>query len=373
MSNFCAIPFGHLMVDTTGQYQVCCQHHITTDDKQYLGSTKPMTWWHGDYMTSVRDSFSQGKQHPGCASCWKQEENSQVSYRQRVKKEYQILGIKSDQTVNLVNAEIRLGNLCNLSCVMCNEVESSAFLAENIRLGINKMQPTDFRWSEQSWSDLDELLNSTEFRVLNFRGGEPFYNKALYEILDGMPEESCRTTVLHISTNATVWNDRWRDVLSKFRLVRVMLSIDAVGDLYEYIRYPAQWKDTERNVSEMLKCSNFKPMVHAVVQNLNISRIGELIDWCDNAGLYLELDQLRYPEHLQVDNLPQEQKQIAIQHLSKLLDRKNMPDSLNNSLYSVVNQFMLSTPNSAHWDKFKQDVGARDQLRGTDYRNFIQE
>lgn len=370
MSNFCAIPFGHLMVDTTGQYQVCCYHHITNGEKQYLGDTKPMDWWHGDYMNEVRESFSQDQRHPGCASCWQQESLGQRSYRERVEKEYQILGIKSDQTVNLVNAEIRLGNLCNLSCVMCNEIESSAFLAENIRLGINKMQPSDFRWTQQSWTDLDQLLNSAQFRVLNFRGGEPFYNKALYNILDSMPAESCQNTVIHLSTNATQWNDQWRQVLAKFRLVRVMLSIDAVGDLYEYIRYPAKWADTERNVFDILKCNNIKPMVHAVVQNLNISRIGELINWCNDAGLYLEFDQLLYPTHLRVQNLPRTQLNIAKTHLDELL---SVDTTHKDFLQSVLAQISSNQPNQAHWEEFKQDIGARDQLRGTDWQKFIKE
>ena len=380
MNNFCAIPFGHLMVDTTGQYQVCCYHHITSGEKHYLGDTKPMTWWHSDYMNEVRESFSQDKQHPGCASCWKQEKLGQRSYRERVEKEYQILGIKSDKTVNLVNAEIRLGNLCNLSCVMCNEVESSAFLAENIRLGINKMQPSDFRWTEQSWTDLDELLNSTQFRVLNFRGGEPFYNKALYKILDSMPLESCQNTVIHLSTNATQWNDQWRKVLGKFRLVRVMLSIDAVGDLYEYIRYPAKWADTERNVFDMLKCSNFKPMVHAVVQNLNVSRIGELVDWCSDAGLYLEFDQLLYPRHLRVNNLPRAQLELAKAHLGNLYTlsttsgaNDTMQTAHGEFLHSVMEQLLFKKANQDHWEEFKKDIGARDQLRGTDWQRFIKE
>jgi organic radical activating enzyme len=349
------------MVDTRGRYQVCCYHK--RQDKELLASTLPRQWFEGNYMTELREAFQKDQQHPGCESCWQQEQQGQQSLRLRSHKEYRMLGIANTESFRMVNAEIQLGNLCNLSCIMCDEQESSGVLAENARLGINILQQKDFRWDNDAWQNLDDLLTSTQFRVLNLRGGEPLYNRKLRDIISKMTDEQCYNTVLHITTNATLWNSQWTDLLSRFRMVRIMLSIDAVGKVYEYIRRPASWHDVCNNVERMMQQKNLHLMVHCVVQNLNIQHLKPLILWCQERSLYLEFDRLQYPHILALSNLPEPELEKARAHIQDCLSI--CQDTQTKKFLEVTAEELRDTKFDAeNWHQLQKHLHRRDQLRG---------
>lgn len=367
MKNYCPLPFGHITVETKGGYQPCCQHLPPIDRTQNIHDISPDQWFFGQYMTELRESFSKDQRHPGCQMCWSVEDKSQQSLRQRIQQEYKILGVGTEPS--LVNVEVQLGNLCNLTCMMCNENASSAILAENRRLGINRYQQKDFSWDETAWQNL-ELLIGSGLKVLNIRGGEPFYNKGLLDIVERIPNDRCNNLILHVTTNATIWSKRWKQALSRFRLVRVMFSVDAVGELYEYMRYPGNWSVVANNIDQMRSCPNIKPMVHAVVQNLNIHALGDLIDWCDKRSMFLEFNQLTKPAHLSLVNLPPELNQQARIHLQDCLNKTDK-SHLIQSLSSYISQLESAEFYPAAWDSFVNQVDMRDRLRGTDFRKFL--
>ena len=153
--------------------------------------------------------------------------------------------------------------------------------------------------------------------------------------------------VLHITTNGTIWDQKWHDTLKRFRLVRFMISIDAIEELYEYIRYPASWRTVKETVYQIQDMPNGHPLVHCVVQNLNISNLGPLIDWCDQHSLYLQLDTIYKPDYLQIHNIPSAQKELAIKHLKFLSDL---------SLAPHVRQFIMPCLDILQNSKFDQNL-----------------
>lgn len=291
--------------------------------------------------------------------------------RNRTAKEYKILGV-DEYTKFPVNIEVQLGNLCNLSCLMCSEVFSSAILAENIKLKINQYNQDDFKWSKTAFENLQDII-STGPKVLTVIGGEPFYNKKFLELLESLPLEACRQTLLHIVTNGTQWNSRWADALKKFKLVRMMFSIDGTENLYEYIRYPAIWETTDSNIDQIVTGDNIKPLVNTTVQNLNIGSIGSIIQWSKKKNLYLQLVQLIQPSWLTITNLPRHLKIDAITHLETVLEW-DLTDHLRQQLTSYHAQLTdsLAYPdNLTAWAEFQTQIGLRDQLRNNSYTQFL--
>lgn len=371
LDNFCAFPFGHTTVSTNGDFSVCCIHNTPKEHVVNINNNRFDQWNQSEYLQEVRTAFRNNQQHPGCHVCWQKEKVGQVSMRTRNLREYQILGV-TEATEFPVEVEVQLGNLCNLKCLMCNEHESSGILAENIQLGINKYNQQDFHWSEQAFTNLQELT-STGLKVLSIRGGEPFYNKPLLDIIENLPDEACSRTMLHISTNATVWNRRWQQALKKFKLVRLMFSVDAVGDLYEYIRFQGQWHETNTNIDQMSTGSNIKSLVHCVVQNLNIHEIGQVIQWAKEKNLYLQLEPLNHPSWLTITNLPAPLKQRAISHLEQVL-LWNLADHEKEFLTVCHSQLVdsLQKPFDFElWNTFQTQIGLRDRLRNNSYLRFL--
>jgi MoaA/NifB/PqqE/SkfB family radical SAM enzyme len=369
--NFCALPFGHTTVTTNGDFLVCCLHHVPAKDAVNINTAGFDRWNQSKYLNEVRNSFEKNQRHPGCISCWRKEDAGEPSMRTRTQQEYRILGITKKSTTP-VNVEVQLGNLCNLKCLMCNDHQSSAILAENIQLGINRFDQRDFSWNETGFQNLRALVDSGT-RVLNIRGGEPFYNKPLLDLIENLPEEKCARIMLHITTNATQWNDRWANAIKKFKLVRLMYSIDAVGDLYEYMRYPATWSVTESNVEQMSQLSNVRSMIHCVVQNLNCMSLRPLIEWAQEKNIYLQLEQLHHPSWLAMTNLPNTLKQQAINELETILSRdleNYLKIFLEMSRSQLVNSF--AKPNDTElWNLFQSQIGLRDQHRNNSHRRFL--
>lgn len=367
-ANFCPLPFGHTRISPTGDYQVCCCHFTPEEHKTSITKTDHVTWLASEYVNEVRTSFLEDKKHPGCNKCWHDEASGIPSYRQRVLSEYKILGVDNTSR-QAVNVELCMGNLCNLTCVMCNEESSSAILAENKRIGIAKTDQADFRWTDQADENLQKLINS-DIRVLNIRGGEPLYNKHLLKLLQNIPEAQCRRMMLHITTNATVWNDAWQQVLQKFKLVRIMFSIDAVEDLYEYIRYPASWATVQKNVELMLAQPNFKCMVNCVVQNLNIASLSKLLSWCQQYNLYIDLSLLSNWKYLLPENLPPMAKQAALEDIDRCLSLP-IEDRLVKVLQSYRDILIKAPDNPANWELFKSTISIRESLRGNSYQKVV--
>jgi molybdenum cofactor biosynthesis enzyme MoaA len=371
MKHYCAMPFNHVSVGNNGDYQICCIHPVPEEHKQNINQINVDEWMQNPYLAQVRSAFERDEQHSGCQRCWQQEQSGAQSMRQVQAKEYKIIGAKPVQS-RILHIEVAVGNLCNLSCVMCNEYNSSSILAENRQLGIAVLDQREFTWSESAFENLQQILDYRP-RVIHLRGGEPLYNKRILELLDAFPTEHARNTLLHLSTNGTTWNQSWQQALSKFKSVRMMLSVDAVDDLAEYIRYPSKFTQVEHNIKQIIACANVNPVVHCTVQNLNIMRIGQVIQWAQNMNIHLMLDLLVQPNYLEMSNLPPVLKQQAIEHLNSVLVQNLAPHIRSEiSAYKTLLETALQQPfNQDWWQQFVKNISRRDAVRGNSHRDFL--
>ena len=365
------MPFNHVAIATNGDYQVCCIHPVPVEHRKNINHVSLDEWLQNPYLEDVKSAFAQDQPHPGCHSCWQKEFAGAQSLRQLQANEYKIIGAKPQQS-KLLNVEAAVGNLCNLSCVMCNEHNSSAILAENRQLGIAMADQRDFSWSESAFENLQHILNCQP-QVVNLRGGEPMYNKRILELIENFPSDKLNNTLLHLTTNATTWTVPWQQALSKFKTVRMMLSVDAVGNLAEYIRYPCKFDQVEHNIKQIMKCTNVKPVIHTTVQNLNIMYIGEVIAWAKNMNIYLMLDSLVHPNYLEITNLPPAVKQQAIDYLSDLLAQELASHIKSEiTVYKTALTTSLQQPfDRPRWQRFVENISRRDAVRKNSHKDFL--
>ena len=368
MKHYCAMPFNHVSVGNNGDYQICCIHPVPQEYKQNINQTSVDEWLQNPYLNEVKSAFAEDKQHPGCQRCWQQETSGTQSIRQVQAKEYKIIGAKPVQS-RILHIEVAVGNLCNLSCVMCSEYNSSAILAENRQLGIAVLDQREFIWTECAFKNLQQILDYRP-RVIHLRGGEPLYNKRILELLDNFPAEHARNTLLHLTTNATTWTEQWQQTLSKFKSVRMMLSVDAVDELSEYIRYPSKFVQVEHNIKQIITCSNIKPVIHTTVQNLNIMRIGQVIQWAKGMNIYLMLDLLVQPDYLEITNLPLVLKQQAIEHLHTVL-AQDLDPHIQSEISAYKTALETATFDQPLWQRFVDNVSRRDAVRLNSHRDFL--
>ena len=331
----------------------CCM--ITNLDN--VKHTSPSDFWQGNKITEIRNAMLAGELVSSCSLCYREESTIGKSMRVESWRDHGI----DDNTdiVELVQGprylartfpnrlEFHLGNLCNLKCLTCNPRDSSSFLSENRLLKISNEKQSDY---EIDKSTVDQVIHTAleqGLEILDLRGGETMLMPVLKQVLSELPpNHSIRT--LRLQTNCTVLDDFWKQMLSTFESVEIMLSIDAHGTDNNYIRYPSHWEDIERTVDYFLSCNNMKLYVNCTVSNLNFLLLPKLIDWCRSKNLYFHYSVCTHPRHYSYTNMPPELFQQAQQ---QLVD------------YPEVRPFQTQA-NNQHWDEFCAMVDTRDKHRG---------
>ena len=370
---FCILPFVHSCIRTNGDITLCCH---SREKSQYNIKTSTVDqWWNSDYLATVKNQMLLGQRLTECTTCYNVEDRGFVSARNQKNKEYKILQIKHadkiltylryDQLEQPIDIEIQLTNLCNLKCIMCNEVESSAILTENKKLQIAVYDQDVFNWNVDAIDKLKDLFETNKDTLINIRGGEPFMVPQIKEILQhSISTGSAEHIMLHITTNCTKFDSQWVNILDKFKQIRIMCSLDAVGNLSEYIRYNSHWPLVEENISLMRTIKDVNIVVNATVQNLNLIGLPQLITWCQKENLFLLLNILEDPRYLQIDVLPSKLLEQALELLVTAKNELTNPaiivnlDNLIDKLSQTESKYQLP-----EWHEFLRNINLRESIR----------
>jgi len=338
-------PFTGLATREDGAVKVCCRSHPIG----FIQDNTLEEIWNNDTMQRIRRQVLHGDRPAECAPCFNLEDQGVESLRQR-----HISGVIPESRINLYpNAiksmntdykmpfeiptmEIKMNNLCNLKCRMCNPMDSTSwndwdqieefykkednYLVEKVvTLNLKKKPFLDsFVDNNNWWSSFKNLL--PYFRRVEFAGGEPLMDPTHYRILDMLKpfgsqieiKYATNGTMLGISKGRTI-NDYW----PHFRSVAVNVSIDGINDSYNYIRGNGNWDDVVKSVKDIQRIPNVSRIVGAVaVQISNILILDKMIKYfLDDLGIVFYTNMVNYPNILSAQVLPAELKTLAITKL----------------------------------------------------------
>lgn len=324
-------------------------------------------------MNALRQDLGNGVAHDSCQRCWTEEKAGKTSLRQIYNSEWQDLVTDPVQDVP-VTFDIKLGNLCNLRCVMCHPGSSSRIASERITHQ-QQFDQLDFlpplldrdysQWprSEQfaQWCQILERA-----RHLKFTGGEPLINPYLQQVLDQVPNPS--QVKINIVTNGTVVNDRLLSRLGEFQEVWFTVSIDALGERYDYIRDGADWLEVEKNLDRFARLSNTIFIVNVTVQYLNAWHLADVIDMIDRRGWRLNPIFLATPRYLSVNSLPDNVKQQALARLRGYHSVSNA-----DQVSSTINFIEQSSHDPHAHEQAQRYLDALDRVRNRRRRDCFPE
>ena len=141
---------------------------------------------------------------------------------------------------------------------MCSPMWSSGVENDPVQSIWNGM-PNGFERTSTRFGDGKNWVNSPALKKelqeycneptdILLAGGEPFLCKTSLEWLRGLIDsKQSRKVDLTIFTNFTKVTSGILDMLAEFKSIRLVMSIDAAGPVYEYIRYPAKWETITAN------------------------------------------------------------------------------------------------------------------------------
>jgi MoaA/NifB/PqqE/SkfB family radical SAM enzyme len=175
------------------------------------------------------------------------------------------------------------------------------------------------------WADetimFDEILGQPEsLECITFQGGEPLLVKEFDRILDLLIERGIAANVIfEIISNMTSLKDSTLQKLSQLKHVILGVSIDGIGDVLEYIRYPAKWSEIEANIARAIKLPNLSLNFNTAVQLYNLHHITDILRYCDAHDINVNTHFIVGPRYLNVLVLPPISRQVVVEHLRAYL------------------------------------------------------
>lgn len=223
-------------------------------------------------------------------------------------------------------------------------------------------------WYMDDGKLFDEVLKPVhELRRLNITGGETFISKRFTDILDFLIASDSKHIHLELPTNCTHIDDGIIERLRHFQHVQMILSLDGIGETFEYIRYPARWSVVEANVRKLLQ-SGLSCVAAPVIQVYNVMRLRELYDYCDALGLRVVENILFEPNRLAINILPPKIRKAVAAGLFKYCEMECQIEDKTSRLSLARYLDNLTSP--ADPDKIKEFMLFTNDLDATRAQSF---
>jgi sulfatase maturation enzyme AslB (radical SAM superfamily) len=344
-------PFTGLATREDGAVKICCRSQpigwIQDDSLENI--------WNNYQMRDARKKVLCGERPDVCKPCFDLEDQGVESLRQRHIKNAipesrinlypnAVDALRDDYTMpfEFPTMEIKLNNLCNLKCRMCNPLDSTSWkdwdeVVPFYKKENNYLVPTverlvktpgqyigPFDDTDKWWESFEKLL--PHFRRVEFAGGEPLMDPQHYKILD-MLKPYAKNIEIKYATNGTTLGIKGgrtiHDYWPHFRSVAVNVSIDGIHDVYNYIRSNGDFNLVEQNIKEIQTIPNVSRVVGAfTAQAGNILQAAECIDYFLNKlGIVFYSHRVSYPTVLSAQVLPLALKAEAIKRLQEISTR----------------------------------------------------
>ena len=380
---FCAAPWFQIRKENNNNYRPCCQLDINqTQFDQTVDyswpETSPDEYLNSQYLQYLRYNLNQGVKLPECRRCWRQESLSKQSVRQIINDTvtgnqeqnldktwiYSYFKQKNNFEFDyLISADIKVSNLCNFSCSMCNPEDSSQIYSiwkknqthKIVRTFLNTqpdyLDDVKKRFSESDYEYLDTILDLCPKHV-KLLGGEPLIDKALLERLVKLdPLKQSKISLLFV-TNGSVDLTKFAKLLPGYKQINYVVSVDGVDSVQDYIRRGSDWKRIEQNILAWNK--NNRPVdIAFTLQCFNAMSFPELYRWCRDHGMKFTMGMVESPEYLSIRSIPPELRDkifakykstdywtdVEIQNFTQLITSQPYDPALKSTLTQFVNWY----------------------------------
>jgi MoaA/NifB/PqqE/SkfB family radical SAM enzyme len=420
---FCPLPWIHLATRPNGDVRVCCTANASGAgivDVKDAGLVKDMNLkthtieevWNSEFMCNVRLQMLDNKIPTSCTKCFQEEEKGITSKRNWETMVWQdrldIDRIVAQTTstgslpVNIPYFDLRLGNMCQLKCIMCSPHDSSSWIKEwkiqypkykTIELKRDQgWDPSfDYTWYQKG-SFLDTMRSQAQhIKELYFAGGEPLLIPEHYKILEFMVETgAAKNCILRYNSNGVELPEKLFELWNHFKQVKFNFSIDAVGNRNDYIRYPSKWRDIVSNAQRLDDTpDNVVVNIACAVQLLNVMSLTDLVQWKASmnfkkinlppygAGL-IGTHLVYLPSYLNVRVLPMHLKKEIEKRIIYFCARNQYGEEFVNNPYGKQRwlglvQYMMAEDWSSKLPSTIEYLESCDQQRGTDFRKVFPE
>lgn len=295
--------------------------------------------------------FKKGEFHPACASCIHSEKSNGDSVRtklNRLEKELE----KENLNYDFLKLDVVMSNKCNLACPFCSQGSSS--LIETLAKKYDQQLPQHWKKGTLEQPDTElvgktcaDLLKKYKIHTFKIIGGEPFLIENWTPIGKVLEENYCTDLNLEITTNGTIMNKEIIKRLSKAKHTKLRISMDSIGENYNFIRWPHNWDKMKNNLIFLRdnKPDNCEYQISILVNILNFEYLPQIEEFLTNENLKYGFDFTLKPKDspLQWYSLPEK---VILLILGQVKDQ---------SIKNNIKQLMY-TESTVDYDLIVKDV-----------------
>ena len=435
---FCPLPWNSINMRNNGDLRICCNTNSYSPQRGIMKKKDGTPYnagkddWdearNAEMLKEVRQSMMKGEWHPECERCRQEEINGIKSRREyenedwgkwfgnvnleSVKEHTAEDGTIDPKKVPVDFIDIRYGNFCNLKCRMCGPTDSHKWYDdfvkitgkteykdthEKIKLTKNakgKWHTNQYDWFQNNnryWSNFEQYAPNA--KKLYIVGGEPLIIKEHQESLERLVASGKSKNIqLEYNSNLTMVPDRLVYLWEQFKQIRIGVSIDGTGSVFNYQRTPAKFDAVYKNMMTLQTNDriNLKAWFAFTVTPYNVFHMPEFMKWkLVESGLtkFNPLTGMRpvithhmchSPKYFNVKVLPPYLKEQVKQYYQEHKDwvmTTEFEDKVKNNFVKVLNgveKFMMSEDYSTEWlPHFIDQTKRLDEVRGQNILDIV--
>ena len=313
----CSKSFTDINIDLgSKRIRHCCK----AEDEDY----NKLNWYQINNTPGVvrrRNESIKGIKNPQCNYCWK----SNNAYKNIHNKNIEIQQ-NWDSMVNFI--EIKFDNVCDLSCLYCNENDSSTIAKEK-----NIENPV-LKYNEQDVDLVSSYVLSiakTRQITINMLGGEPTLSKGYHKFIQNLIENAPNNKNIFLVTTSngnmnkpvlkkidsyiekTNWNWIWG------------FSGESIDEVFNNIRFGCKWSNWVENVKYF---DNKQSLILSFNPTINLLSVKTLPDYIEflskiKTPYYLNGNYVTSPQALSIQKTPIAMKKYILEAKEKFKNNSN--------------------------------------------------
>lgn len=298
---FCILPWIHVNASVSGIYRPCCNSLARFENRDDVRSINEAL--HGPEMEEIRQAMVNGEQHEACKVCYDRDNIDAYSVRRAYTEEKFRHFVDANATPALKYLDMRFDNQCNLACRMCDPASSNR-VEDAINWFTDQDKPLPYHWDTFTSKRDNDLIRRravmrrdyvieqlSTIRSLKVTGGEPFMSGEFIEVLDKAIETGDAEHIkLQITTNGTKFTKKILDRLEPFESFDFTISVDGIGNTYEYIRYPFKWNKWLERFEHFLQWLDDSKLYQKKKFGIRTATLMSAYNWLNAPFLYKYLD-----------------------------------------------------------------------------------
>lgn len=374
------LPYMHIYGSAGGDMVPCCEAQEVPLNNP--GETA-LESWNNDNYKELRRALANDERPERCAVCWHNEDSGIVSNRQQWEHDNwntfaDKISVNDDYSVNNPPywVELKVSNFCNLKCIMCSTHSSYKRVADlDIISKYTKdgyetrlLRPTDLFASLNEWPELWDHVHT-----LQFTGGEPIINKEHYDLLEGIPAEAKKRIRLRYASNLSYIKFKKYDLIkiwNEFKHVNIKVSMDGVGDVYNYIRQDGNWDTVYANMMALNDEPGIDVAAGITVQAHNIYQMPEFYQFWKESPVdlkFITANILQTPNYLSPAIWQGEYRDAIIRKLRANQDEHPEMDRFATYMENNTSKYMIYARMRKYTrdieERYKQDINLKKMVK----------